>query len=972
MVRGAWRSLGAGLLGVVLALRPAGAADPEAPAVEGPGTWPCASGGPARTREGTGRAVRERPVVAWTLTLAPAGAGLESEPLAWRRQLVLAVHLGRGVRQVQVLDLATGAPLAAPLRLKTDAPLLPVLVGRAVVVQGAPGRLEAYLVEAGRLQRVASLALPEPALSTLVHRGRVIALCERHVVAWDPPHPAPAWTSTPPRTYAGEVAARDDEVYAVAYGDSEGTLYALDWATGAVRGQADVGSHRPGSVGQRLGPRLVVLPGDVFVHHAEGVPAAGGGTLPCTWCLRTPGGRPPLRFHGLVGFDRPVLGDAEGWLANTQDDAGGGTTLKEYWRAEGKVRTHDLLGPAALERIGGQWHRAARAGDTLYVGDGAVDLADGRVLWRQARVPAGGFVPLDGFVLDHVAAEQLRAICEQGGARPTFLGDARARAAAAPLAARALTASGEWVAGTLAADGPQGPARFTPDAAKAAPLPLPGGPVEAVCEPEGRCLYLADLGRAASLAEALADAAAAERWLAWAEGEARARRGATASYGLSQALARGAAAREVGRVTRLLAGLGRGPSDPRAAAAAAGAAEVRAARADWRERLLAGTADSDPAELRTAFLRARLDGGPGQAAATAAVGARLPELVRPAAPLDAHGWAPLLADLAGLALQEVVRPTADGRDLTREQREVGAAAGYWRPDVRGLKLPNVFAVLPERLTPRLARFVLAAEAAVARLDRTFGPEGGTEAKAPLYLQVYEDRAAFERVALMGGFGTGDKYLRRRDHAYYAASERMTRVCAEADREDEALADLAWTLVWHWMMERHPGAEGHAGTYSYEQAGWMAPLGVHMWMAAGAPDGPADGAPPPECVRRVAAAGPELLIPWPQFFAASGDSSREFPGAPARPLVLSDAVGGPEALTPRGAFYEQSGAFVCWCLAQGDRERAALRAILTALRRGEMAPDSRYVAERFGVDAETLGARVVEWARARVATPRVQE
>jgi hypothetical protein len=350
----------------------------------------------------------------------------------------------------------------------------------------------------------------------------------------------------------------------------------------------------------------------------------------------------------------------------------------------------------------------------------------------------------------------------------------------------------------------------------------------------------------------------------------------------------------------------------------------------------------------------------------------LPPGAPAAQPLPATSWLDYLAVAQSNPVrilwpsdpQEHGAPPAEVEVLNRETR-------LWRGDLNGYRSDRLLLITPPGRPGAVARALEIGERICDVLEEIFTPLGRARSGGePLVVFLYETRD--EYILQSRREGSLPEAALGWTAGHYSPTENLSRMFVPEDDEASRrlLGTYAHELAHHWLATRSPFAGGADRMRTQEElAGFWIVEGFASLIEELRID-PRDGSwqagdPRSSSLDILANAAPAQCLPWERLVELSAQGLAGLSASRDRPIPLTWRLG---ALAPRSEiqlFYAQSGALCHYLFAaEGGRRRAALLGYLRAWYRGE--EQELDVTAAFGLDPETLGRRVVEYAERAVA------
>lgn len=913
-----------------------------------PNCWTTAGGSPARSGVARATAVQAPIDVAWTVDVDGA---IEGEALVWEGAVYFCVRKSADQRELRVVDIGNGQPLARSLAVRTPLPLAPSVWKGVVVYRSSPQQTTAVRARNGVLRPIWTHEAPNTGAPLATDDGVFVpssAGLSKHALS----RSSRGWSAA--GVFVGAPALARDKLLVLEDEGGARFVARIDASTGAREGRA--------AVGQLKG-----------AHDSHAQVAAFGST--CFVQLEAPVDAPEAPFEiRVLGFEysrwladrvevlpwSPSLralptATPEGWIAPLLDKDGA-PTLAKVLALDTQARFSPLATAKTHPALVNLAAPATAAGSLVFVGPAAIDVRTSTIAWRAPLRPSERVTPTRDAILYVDEGKRLVAIRSKAtqldlAVAPTRdllvpgvlvlrngsieRGDFQVERDAARIT-RAGRATGEaWRLedALLLAD--------NDSVIQCAAQPLRGieelvrdENARALVELAGQAKSSGDEALLALLIDEAAQAGASDADLARAQqhldNAAKSRNKPTLK---PQIVAEILAQRE-----RL---------------------ERAGAQVHWR------FAQSLLGDLRRRLFRelARrtLVADPAHVEAREYVRQQVPPALRPAGEFDALD----ALELASLAEQTPLRvqfSARDGEKPTVEQELLAARARLWRSDLLCIGSANVQIVTPVRRLGALARCLSFGELACAVLESLLGePQAATAARPPLVIELYESREAYLEASRREFAGA----LRGMENTlgHYDMVDNLSRfyVGEEGALDAEVLRVAAHELTHHWLRARAPrwsfreltSADLHAKSHwvvegfacLIEQFGFE--LQARTWTAGGRDSHRLD---------IVAHAPLAALLPWKEFFALTYANFDRFAidGAPEIPLSLQ--LGSYVEPTAAGLFYAQAEATAHYLFsAENGALRPKLYEVLESYYSGRH--DAPTLPELLGVEAQELGARI---------------
>lgn len=919
------------------------------------GTWLGEAGCAARTAASRSEPLRGPVEVAWRCDLP---RDVVSDPVVSASRAFVETADPKGARTLVALRLSDGAVVA---EAKVGAvPLRMVVAGGLVVVASAPDAIAAYRLSGRKLTSVWKAKLDAPLASMVALGARVFVRTRTGVVAFDAGGAdSPVWRSDGGEP-TGEIAARANGVY-VTFATSAGLrLCRFDAESGDQDGAAGVsGPWTAGESERDTQPRLTVTAAEVFAQSSLGFETASGGRAGAACATRSEAAGVNLVASGLFGLCAPPVEVPGGWIAPLSEKGGPARPEQLFLSISPDGRGYGLAKAGARPEWMTGWELASQARGVVYHPAGALDVETRRMLWTFPLAPRGRIVPVRHGVLFVHGPKSVVALGPRGASAEHDI------AIGPGVPAEATDAKVVLADGTIVS----GKARKEGDAVVLDGKPVrkfPLGEVLLVEDPAGRTLHAPNL---AALDEAVAAAFRSRR---------------AAEFGkLLLEIVPGRDAVQVARVAREVRSLGgdealvkradfrikdltkqrNHKADPAVAAKVDGLfARFAAEAAGSLAARLRSLPEDTPRAVVLAFCRRVLADAPNDPEAVRRVRALLPPGLAKTEPFDALAWVSI-AELVGHMPIEVLEPPAPGVvEMSRAQRAVAIQSVTWRKDVIGLKSPQLLVISPLRRPDAIAKLLAFGELAGETLQAWCATGNRVrDTREPLTLIVHESKEDYERLCAGKSARGGHDLTWSAGH--YSPGEQISRLYLPEDDValERALAVFVHELTHHWVDERCPlfgdsDRKETAKTKGYWIVEGFAEFVEHVLFD------PVRGTwtldPFAEPLEFVTGVPPSKLLPWGTFFEMTHGACHALGKEFKIPMAPRRSFEGPSRYSETHVFYMQAAA-TCHYLfeADGGAHRPKLLAYLAARYTGK--PPT--VEEAFGMSADELGRRVVEFA-----------
>ncbi len=910
---------------------------------------------------------------------------IESEPRVWENTVLIPVRRTASERALHVVHLADGRAKAQPLVCATKEPLEPCIWGSTILLRDTPKTLTVYRARTGVVRRTQRETAKDEFHSPTLVGNWIYALDGGDLVGIEIGGTGRWRTSG---TYRGRIAVRRGFLFAFV-ADKIGNLNVavLDRVTGGEVQRVFCGAYKkqgyapPGNIAS-----ICVNDMAVFARHYWPLGTADGGDSLATrtdWS-EISAGYASLRAGGLPFHIRLPVGIGPRWLV-LENDPKRGTVLR-LSEPDTKDRSRSLGWILADSRRHAKLTRGktpyAVAGKVVFVGGSAFDSESRHLLWSGLPEPLKRPVPARGSLLLVTAARELTAFRRKGDlvSQPLFLGAAGAvgsKDAAEPQAVVGLVVfsndRAHKGAYTIAADGSQITVSAT-KRKKVTQTPYPIAKVDVLLDAEDRVLY-------ARSARTIRPALAQYHFRRQAKDYEKLARDAYKSY-------------DAALMARLIAAADRGITEKKLAfprkqqkalidrprkAKQKVRAKLLAREKELTEevaahlaRALASPIDDPRWPVQRGFVRAALARNPRHTRATELVRERLPAWLPAPTPFHGLDWLDLVDEFAQLEVKRIEAPKAEHKNLTREQRVLGAALTTWRKDLVAIQGDELLILTPLARPGRIAACLSMGTLACDALAEVF--KSGTAVRKdpwPLILQLFETRK--EYLEFMKRLGKSSKMESTAGH--YDPEAGVSRIYLPAGKEgwDSVMATYAHEITHHWIRERCPlfkssesrhlaGMPGNwivEGMATFvEEFAWD--VGKRTWDTNNPRAGSLD---------TVASAKPKQLHPWKNIFNFSSIEFWLLDRKNRRhEIPMQWRLGYFHKISDSGMYYAQSAAACHYLYHAGEQERRQLLAYVRDYYTAKIPRRGDSINNHFGLSPEALGQRVLEYAK-RVSKPR---
>ena len=854
---------------------------------------------------------RMPPDEAWSQRLS---GRLESEPLVWDRNLLLALRDAAGRRSLVWMDLPSGRRLASQ-NLASSEPLAPALYGDRIAVRIDGRRVDLLRVAGARFQLLRSFGGEAPVSAPLLAEGVLYLRVGDELRAYSLDRKQPLWRLGGKVTFRGTPSLARGVLFAVYYDErANASLALIDPSDGSILGQVVCGDHGGALPPPTVELELAVLASDVFVQFpmdVRGTAGAGYGTARVGLVSTEAGPRldpeSSVRLYNLR--ERPVELVA-GWLGLAQQNetptrwvAGGvrgkggsrpsSSPIRGVILADGDTHADLLATPAA----------AAIGGDVALIGDVAADTATWEILWRLPAVPVLRPVPC------------LPAVGEAGW----------------------LVAGAEDHLALLWT--PRGTGSTPQDTARTLVREWEQREADALAQLAQRALVSGDANLVGRLIRS-----AVERGARTSGSPGRAL--ALAQDGLARLFAGGSARVNQRSVEALIKEeqhlLERLPDEL-----------VRTAR---------GTEDGALARALLELLLARDPDHPG---AAATVRAMLPADAPLGPDFDASSWLTFLSVSADYPVT-FERPAADSSGDVLAER-LWKESQAWRRDLVAFRSERLAVIAPPGHAGAVARALAVGELVADVLEELLAPRPDPGAD-PMILLLYASEEEYRTQSERDG--SAPEVSRGWTVGHFDPRDKLSRMFVPAGdpHNQRLLGTFAHELTHHWLATRSPfAARARRAEGGRERPGFWLVEGVANLVGELSFD-PAAGTwsannPRADSLDGVANTPPERRLSWGQLLNLSKDGFDTLSTDRDWKVPLTWQLGVAGERSALNTFYDQAGALAHYLFAaEGGQNRALLFEALAAYYTGTTPVD---IAAALGLDPAALGDRVLQYARSVV-------
>lgn len=950
-------ALGA-LVGALLASAArAGAAGGEDGAAAPQGVWSVDGGCAARTNHALTPALVPPVERAWEFTTKdPIRIG----PLVYEDWALVTTTGKAGYEAIEILSVETGKPIARKV-FKTDAPLHVALARSGAIVVVVNGtQLEGYRKIGTSVNRFWKPGSSPAIHDLLVHGHEVYVRSMEGICRYAIGSRGPVWNS--PGDYRGTLALRGEQVYALQYdGNGNGYLVWISRDRGMIGGKQFVG-HHSGKVPHRATPIPIQVFGrSIVVRHVLPIGTESGGVANRAVLTRTVVGGRLVAAPSTVNLgDGDMIAAGDGWVGSVVIPGGGFELIED----DGGPRNYVLASRTDHPAFAAGPLSGSRAADTVLFGHRAVAASTWEILWAAPEEFTGQPVPADGRILFRQGATTVVAM--RGGVRPVAMAWIAPQSDGEPeaFAGRACLQDGTVAEGRVRVDAAR--SEVTVESGSRTET-WPAAEVLAVEDDQG-VLRLARPGAGARRGLSLfarRDRARAFAQLALQAGLAQDLE--LLETLLDEAATAGATPSEMKSAEEHLKRLvkRKSPATPVEAKSAKIRAESAALDAGvtefyWsRARTLRPGA---PVTLWIDLLREVVDLEPAHAEVAEAIRARLPQGVQPKSPFPAHEWLDYLDAVQVTPVEVVPRPSPSDPDLTQGERTLGMMLGTWRPDLVGTRSEQVLVISTVDRPGALARTLAMAELVCGELDSWFR-EGPRVRKLTQRMTVllYGTEEEYKKYCAAQELETGHDLGWTAGH--YTHSEELSRLFVPTDEDGfrRVMNVFAHELTHQWVAERCPRVPVGASPSREGGGHWIvegfAKLVEEMrWDLRGRGASFDPHAQSLDITRQIPQG---KLVPWKDLFEMDAARFYKCGKEPDVRVSLTRRLGLSRTLNEIARAYSQSAAVAMYLFhAQDGKHRQALLDYMVGYEIGEPLT----IDAAFGMSAEVLGLRTVEWAR----------
>jgi hypothetical protein len=442
------------------------------------------------------------------------------------------------------------------------------------------------------------------------------------------------------------------------------------------------------------------------------------------------------------------------------------------------------------------------------------------------------------------------------------------------------------------------------------------------------------------------------------------------------ALMRGGSEKELGLARKQLLDLEKRPRTPVEAVRrkilareAELAAEVAAA-VEAADR--AGLGDARPAVQRRVMdvLRSR---GRRRDEIAALLRPRLPAWIPAPEPFDPDAWIDVIDALASSRARPVVPPKGETPEITRQQRELGAALHTWRKDLVGFETDQLVVITPLARPERIATCVSMGELVCSALESIFaGSKHVRTDPWPLIMLLYETKEEYKKFSEQSGAYAGDQARLEWTAGHFDPMAGVARIFLPPTHDGfaQVMSTYAHELTHHWIDQRCPlWTSAELRSTSRTRGHWIVEgfatfVEEFRWDLARRTFDVVD--PRAASLDVVGNARPEQLHPWETFYAGTdADFGRLDPkhgsNVPRRWQLNWQSV-----VSPLQMYYMQAAATCHYLWHEGGAMREGLFRFLVDHYTDRVPEGGDPVQARLGISSAELGARVLAHARATLA------
>jgi hypothetical protein len=906
------------------------------------GCWTSDGGGPARTAEARGPGIRGALESAWTFETKGT---IEGEPLVWGPRVLISVRDSESCRTLHLLRLADGVEVGSRT-FETRQPLLTSVWDGVVLLRSAPRAFQALALAHDSLSTLWTKELPSQIRGLLITGRQVWVSTSRAAFRFELGAGEPTWTAD--GGWRGSPSLRGDRLYLVRSIGRTGRLVALHHETGEELSAAR-GSDKSWPLPGQTDPRRIAVYEKMVMVHTPNRMGRGGGTLNLGFATQTADGAPDLTFSWLW----ELIGDSVRW-----EDGWTGLNLYPGEKA-GLTKTHPdgTYFPLAIEGVDHTkrlW--PSRVGSLVYFGNVVADIDSEVCLGSLPGSVTGRVVPLTDTLLVPRAPGTIEALVVGDGHTSLFFTDTGPRS----FSGRVVLASGAIVPGAFEWDEPSGGLRL--EGKKAA---WPPSEILVALDADGGILACGSLD---SLPAGLAmlDRAELAAKLADLANRARSTRDPELLDRLIfKAVLFGATEKAVApAVTRLeRIRSSRHPQAPIKSKVLAIEKELATfvePQPRGFEDLLESLGNDVPPRLRIGLLRRVLAENPSNKSALEEVRAMLPEGLTLPAEFPALSWLEFLDVAARCPVKVLVPPKPGELDLPPGRRMLGVLGASWRPDLIGVESEQLLVLTPVDRPASVARCLSLGELVCSTLSSWFAT--GTHDRAthwPMLLLIHDSKREYREETARSRAGEGLGGLR--EHlGHYSPGEELSRMFVPGDESSfRTVMDVfAHELTHQWLEERCPlvgGQDRGRGMLDSGGSGFFIVEGMATLMEEFVFDLEARTARLRSRPRRpfiVAAAGPDVLLPWETFYDLGHEDFVKLSEVPNR-KIPANSICGEMNVSEISLFYAQACATTIYLFAgEEGRHREKLMEYVGAYYRG----DAPKVKEYFGMPPAELGGK----------------
>ena len=934
------------------------------------GCWPMRDGTPARTCATATQPVLGPLAAAWTFEPKGRNAGrLLGPPRVHRERVAVAVLVGDAHVNLHLLRLGDGAPLVRSVVLKEKDELLEfdfmfdmhglVAHERREGKDGPYSRISLWRVSRGKLRKRWT-ADDEGAAFDIVRKDeRVVVARPGALVCYDTTQDREVWRRT--GNFHGHLSAANGVVYAVLVDEhGNGMLTATDLHTGDAIKKVHIGN--PQRVrGERNPFHIVVTKHRVFVHSPKcPFPSSKKKLFPTSVVTRG------LKFDALIRFVSPVVAVGDGAVVRAQDAPGRVELLHGKYEKD-EMAWYPLADSNRHTRFTRRKAHITAYPSVVQSGLDLFDPSSRHILREQDATMAFRPVPARRTVLVSPDGRKLVAMRSADAMQEPgihLLGtDGKPRASAK----RGVVAfsTGDRHTGAFRIDGDhvvavEGPA----DKAKETRHALSS--VRVATGDDDVLVYVRTMDDLVPALVELEESSQAKAYFKLVKDAYRAQDADLMQRYIEIAADRGVDARDLRhrrKQVHMLRKRNAKPKDKKVKELEAREQALRDEVPVLVDRVLESALDDARPEVREAVMPVVLARKPKHPRVLEYALTGLPAWIRPKGgpqdAADALAWMELGDALKHTPVVQVPEPVGD--KLSIHQRLLGQARHLWRKDLVALRSDRLLVLTPLTKPGRITRCVSMGELVCTALETLF--KHGKHVRTdpwPMILHLFETKDEYLKAS-------GGKEMEW-SSGHFDSAESLSRIFLPEGKDafNYVMKVYAHELTHHWLAERCPLYTDREQRRSVGQPGY--------WIVEGFADFVEEFAwdlgnrswdtfdPRCESLDAVANAPSEALHPWPDLYAYSHLAFNRLSKKNDKKVPSRWRLGTYSLMSAGSMFYRQAAATVNYLYHASPELRAGLIAFVHAHYTGKMPAAEKCIPHFFGMDARTLGHKVLTYAR----------